>query len=92
MIGPVGIDLAHCRIGFVCMYGLTGADHFLEAYRSIGHDDSRDDQLQARCDAVQCWFDAFLYQPWFDLGMQLTEKGIRDRLDAYAVNIASRLD
>ena len=91
-IGPVGLDLSHCRINLVSMYGLDVADYFLEAYRKIGRAEARDDLLQARCDAVRCWFHPFLYPPWSKLGLHLTEKIIQDRLDAYAVNIASRLE
>ena len=53
-VGPVGLELGHCRINLVCMYGLEVANYFLEAYRQIGHEDSRDDKLQARCDAIRC--------------------------------------
>jgi aminoglycoside phosphotransferase len=91
-IGPVGLDLSHTRINLVSMYGLETADCFLEAYRKIGRAETRDDVLQARCDAVRCWLHPFRYPPWSKLGLHLTDKIIQERLDAYAVNIASRLE
>ncbi len=92
VVGPVGLDLAHCRVNLVCLFGVDIANRFLEAYRAVGLENALDDRLQAHCDAVRCWTDANAYEPWIELGRtDLTEEVLRERLDAYAVDIAKRL-
>ena len=65
---------------------------FFDDYITQVYPDSKDDALQARCDALRCWTFPFLYPPWSALGKtDLTEGILQKRLDEYAIDIARRL-
>ena len=89
-MGPVGIDLAHCRLNLALMYGQTIADQVLHAY--ITHNETyRHDPYWDLEDALGALPDVEPYPPWAEFGLTgLTTKLIRDRLQFFvlsAVNV-----
>jgi aminoglycoside phosphotransferase (APT) family kinase protein len=86
-IGPPGIDLGHCRVNLVYLYGRKVADQFLDAYLSLLG--LRREDHDPYWDALTVCDSGFAMEPqpfpgWAGIGI------IKDRLDAYAVAIAAR--
>jgi len=93
-IGSPGIDLGHCRVNLVELYGVEAADRFLGAYLSLLG--LRREDHDPYWDAITACDSGFATEPqpfpgWRGLGPKgLTRRIIKDRLDAYAVAIAAR--
>jgi hypothetical protein len=85
-MGPPGVDVAHCRLNLVLMYGLAVADGFLGAYRDAVHGYEHDRYWDL--DAALSWFpDPTSYPPWQEFGLgpidpTLLKQRIRDFLIA----------
>lgn len=93
-IGPAAIDVGHCRINLVCLYGVPVADEFLDAYLLLSG--------ASRAGWHPYW-DAIaladsssaagenLFPGWERIGPRdLTLDLMRRRLDEYAASIAER--
>jgi aminoglycoside phosphotransferase (APT) family kinase protein len=93
-IGSPGIDLGHCRVNLVELYGMEAADRFLDAYLSLLG--LRREDHDPYWDAITACDSGFATEPepfpgWRGFGPQgITRRIIKDRLDAYAVAIAAR--
>ena len=80
-LGPAGIDVAHCRLNLVAMYGIDAAQTFLEAYRRARsgyvHDAYWDvEVLLGALPEPTC------YAPWQEFGLKPIEPGtLRARLE-----------
>ncbi|MCZ6710353.1 MAG: aminoglycoside phosphotransferase family protein [Gammaproteobacteria bacterium] len=85
-MGPPGVDVAHCRLNLVLMYGLAAADGFLDAYRDAVH--GYEHHHYWDLDAALAWFpDPTSYPPWQEFGLSpidpaLLKQRIRDFLIA----------
>jgi aminoglycoside phosphotransferase (APT) family kinase protein len=91
-IGPPGIDLGHCRVNLVRLYGVKAADRFLAEYASLTGAQPAD--YDPYWDAISL-FDSNLGPRLDDDLRRLGPPGLkvgkmRSRLDGYAVAIAGR--
>ncbi|MDH3644474.1 MAG: aminoglycoside phosphotransferase family protein, partial [Gammaproteobacteria bacterium] len=67
-MGPRGVDVAHCRLNLVLMYGLAVADAFLAAYDEAAGGYRHDRYWDL--DAALAWFpEPTSYPPWEDFGL-----------------------
>lgn len=93
-VGPPAIDVAHCRLNLVGLYGLPVADQFLAAYQSLLGRPA--DDWHPYWDAVDLMDSGFadrgdVFVGWQRIGPPgLTAELVRVRLDEYAVAIAGR--
>jgi len=82
-IGPAGVDLAHCRLNLLFMYGVEAAELFLTAYRecvpAYRHDPYWDiDALLGSLPNPE------YYRPWREFGLPpVDQKMLRERSDDY---------
>jgi aminoglycoside phosphotransferase (APT) family kinase protein len=92
--GPVGVDVAHCRLNLASMYGLAVADRFLEHCQAAmstywQHDPFWD--LMSVMDGLPDPPD--VYPPWLDFGLQdLVPALMEERLEAYLASLLARFD
>jgi aminoglycoside phosphotransferase (APT) family kinase protein len=88
--GAAGVDLAHCRLNLVSLYGVEAADEFLRAYEAEGGAEQHPfwDLL-----SLTDWLPGpGVYAPWLELGMShLTDALVRERLDDYLVSVLRRI-
>jgi Ser/Thr protein kinase RdoA (MazF antagonist) len=88
-MGPVGIDVAHCRLNLALMYGLDTADAFLDAYRAAVRD-YRHNACWDMESALSALPDVRPYEPWNDFGLKgLTTELVRTRLEAFVEGAVS---
>lgn len=79
-MGPVGIDVSHCRLNLAVMYGQDAADAFLLAY-SRAMPGYQHDYFWDLDDALGALPDVQPYAPWADFGLTgLTTELVRERL------------
>jgi len=82
-MGPVGIDVAHCRLNLALMYGLEAADRFLRAYERDSEDYAHDSYWDID-DALGMLPNTEPYPPWSTFGLSgLTSELIQDRLQRF---------
>lgn len=93
-MGPVAIDVGHCRRNLVALYGVDAADQFLGAYSALAGQPVS--AWHPYWDAL-CVMDSGLatdpavFPGWEGIGpLGLTKELVQARLDEYAVAIASR--
>lgn len=88
--GPAGIDVGHCRLNLVSLYGLDAADAFLRAYQAQGG--AAQHPYWDLLTLVDWLPEPGVYAPWLELGLtHLTDGLVRERLDDYLVSILKRL-
>lgn len=90
-VGPVGIDVAHCRLNLALMYGLTTADDFLEQYGTAApgyvHEYFWDIE-----DALGALPEVTVYPPWVEFGLEgLTDELVRQRLQSFLAAAVGRI-
>lgn len=89
--GPLGIDLAHCRLNLVAMYGPATADEFLKNYETltgVSHHPYWDliDLIEVLPGPPG------IYSPWLEFGLShLTPALMVSRLDDYVARVLKRL-
>lgn len=82
-MGPVGIDIAHCRSNLAVMYGQTFADDFLCAYQELNRDYEHDPFWDID-DALGALPDVEPYPPWAEFGLTgLTTSIVQQRLRGF---------
>ena len=93
-IGPVGIDIGHCRVNLVQLYGIPAADEFLAHYcelagTSFSYDPYWDlVTLIDSSDGPQS-----VYPGWTALGFTgLTDELVKERLEAYLTSLLSQFN
>ncbi len=82
-MGPIGVDVAHCRGNLAVMYGLETADAFLVAYQALspGYEHHPYWDLD---DALSAMPNVDVYPPWLEFGLaDLTTELVRERLLAF---------
>ena len=91
-IGPPGIDLGHCRVNLVRLYGVAVADRFLAEYLSpTGAQTAGYDPYWDAISLIDSNLGPRIDDDWQRLGPPgFTRERVRARLDAYAVAIAAR--
>jgi aminoglycoside/choline kinase family phosphotransferase len=80
-LGPAGIDVAHCRLNLVVMYGIDAARTFLDAYRR-----ARGDYVHEHYWDIEVLLGALpeptYYAPWQEFGLTPIEPEVlRARLE-----------
>lgn len=92
--GAAGIDVGHCRLNLVQLYGVSTADRFLEAYQKIAGPNFVYHpywDLQALTDGLSG--PPAVYPGWLAFGMTgLTDELMRHRLDEYLISLLNRFD
>lgn len=89
--GPVGIDLGHCRLNLVHLYGVDVADRFLSAYQNLtsGYIQHAYWDLITLVEFLPGPLG--MYPGWTDLGFpDIPEKILIERMDEYLVSIMKR--
>ncbi len=82
-MGPVGIDVAHCRLNLALMYGLAAAADFLDFYR-LAAPDYRHHPFWDLEDALGALPDVEPYPPWAEFGLTgLTAGIVQARLETF---------
>lgn len=88
-MGPIGVDVGHCRLNLALLYGADWADRFLNQYRT----------LMGKAFSYHPYWDLLtlieflpgppeVYKGWLDLGVtQLTDGLMAERMDRYLVSI-----
>ncbi len=88
--GAAGIDVGHCRLNLVCLYGVDAADRFLQAYQAQGG--AAQHPYWDLLTLVDWLPEPGVYSPWLELGMtHLTDALVRQRLDDYVVRILAKV-
>ena len=87
--GPVGADVAHCRVNLAQMYGVQAADAFLDAYaQRTGHVQDRYWDALGLLDFTGVIPVPGVYPGWPAFGLTgLTDELIRERLDDYLTSL-----
>lgn len=92
--GPAGVDVGHCRVNLVQLYGTRVANEFLSAYeRHAGPAFSYDPywDLISLTDILDG--SPAVYQGWQAFGMKgLSDELVRYRLDEYLMSLMDRFD
>lgn len=82
-MGPVGVDVAHCRLNLAIMYGQDTADAFLAAYMNAAPG-YRHHAYWDLDDALGALPDVKPYPPWAEFGLSgLTTELVRSRMEAF---------
>ena len=87
--GPVGADVAHCRVNLAQMYGVQAADAFRDAYaQRTGHVQDRYWDALGLLDFTGVIPVPGVYPGWPTFGLTgLTDELIRERLDGYLLSL-----
>lgn len=90
--GPAGVDVGHCRINLVQMFGIEAADDFLEAYvRHAGKSFRYDPYWDLRSLMDSTFGPPTVYAGWTALGMTgLTDALMAERLHAFLESVMRR--
>ncbi len=88
-LGPLGVDLGHCRVNLAMLYGTTIADAFLAAYQQYAAPGFQYDPYWDFVSLVDIMFGPpTVYAGWTDLGFTgLTDHLMIERLDAYFLSL-----
>ena len=85
-MGPVGIDVAHCRLNLALMYGMDAADRFLRAYEGNREDYAHDSYWDID-DALGMLPNTEPYTPWSTFGLSgLSSELVQDRLQRFLLS------
>lgn len=92
-MGPVGIDIGHCRINLVELYGVAISNQFLESYLSLNQDFVYDPYWDICCLFDMTSFGEIdVYEGWTALGYDvLTPDIIMKRIDEYIDDLVQLL-
>lgn len=88
-LGPAGVDVGHCRVNLVQLYGVEIANQFLAAYK-IKRPQFQYDPYWDICSLFDITLDgqAEVYSGWTALGFEgLTDEIVQQRLDQYLAQI-----
>lgn len=89
-VGPRSVDIAHCRLNLVALFGLEAADRFLDAYlRRVGSgfDYDRVWDLNALLETAR---EPLVYRPWLEFGAALTEQDVRERREIFLLRALAK--
>jgi len=91
-IGPALVDVAHCRMNLVMLYGLELADQFLDAYLHLSNETYTPYwDILGFFDFVD--EDLNVYDGWIDSGFSSLNRTImQQRADEYIHNLTAKLD
>ena len=79
-MGPIGVDVAHCRGNLAVMYGLETAEAFLAAYQAVSPGYQHHSYWDLD-DALSAMPNVDVYPPWTEFGLtELTTELVRERL------------
>ena len=86
--GNAGLDLGHCRLNLVGMWGIWAADQFLDAYVKRAGKSVHENPYWDLLSLMDVLPNPGVYPPWKTFGVQgLTDNSVRARLDAYAAKL-----
>ena len=82
--GPAGVDVAHCRINLVLMYGVAAADQFLASYCRFNPAFIYDPYWDIDGVMDMAFPQPTYYTPWLQFGLKaIPQKMLNQRVDAY---------
>jgi aminoglycoside phosphotransferase (APT) family kinase protein len=86
-LGPAGVDIAHCRLNLVMMYGLETADSFLASYSRQNPGYEHD--VYWDIDAIfGCLPAPEFYPPWQDFGLaKIPQDKLGSRVEALLASV-----
>ncbi len=88
--GPGGVDVGHCRVNLVILFGLDTAERFRALQESISGTEQH--LFWDAITLIEALPGPWSPATWHDAGRRdLTAELMRERLDEYAVSIAARL-
>lgn len=89
--GPVGIDLGHCRLNLVHLYGVEIADRFLSAYQDLAPDYVHHPYWDLITLIEFLPGPPGMYPGWTSLGFPVVgTQDLIQRLDKYLISILNR--
>ena len=90
--GNPGIDIGHCRLNLIHLYGVEAADTFLRAYRERAGPAYRYHPYWDLITLVELLpGPPGIYRPWLDFGVTgLTDELVRQRVDDYLVSLIGK--
>ncbi len=88
-LGPIGADLAHCRVNLAQMYGVAAADAFRDAYaQQTGHVQEVYWDVRSFMGFVDNDDSLGVYPGWPAFGLTgLTDRLVRERLDEFLLSL-----
>ncbi|HEX6923219.1 MAG TPA: aminoglycoside phosphotransferase family protein [Bacillales bacterium] len=93
--GPAWVDLGHCRMNLVMLYGIEAADRFLHTYLASTDDPFKYEQyfdLLSLCDFTLPG-PPEVYKGWQAFGIHdLTDNMMRERTDEFLIRVMERGD
>jgi aminoglycoside phosphotransferase (APT) family kinase protein len=92
-IGPVGIDVGHCRVNLAQLYDVRAADEFLSHYRSYAGASFIYEPYWDLVSLIDyAYWPPEVYKGWTALGMAgLTTELMVERLDDYLISLLNRV-
>lgn len=92
-IGPVGVDLGHCRLNLAALFSVEAADQFLQAYIDAAGSTFTYDPYWDLVSVMDMMpGPPEVYRGWVDYGItHLNPKLMAERLDQYVESIVRRL-
>ncbi|PSL40288.1 aminoglycoside phosphotransferase (APT) family kinase protein [Planomicrobium soli] len=93
-VGPIGVDVGHCRVNLAQLYGVSTADRFLAAYQNYSKESFKYHpywDLLSLIDILDG--PPSVYTGWLEFGMiGLSDELIQHRLDEYLLSLLDRFD
>lgn len=82
--GSASVDLAHCRMNLVTMYGIEVAEEFLAHYCELVGGFEHHPYWDIDSILNWCLPQPGFYSPWLDFGLEpMTQETLNQRMDAY---------
>lgn len=93
-LGPAMVDVGHCRLNLVSLYGVEAADKFLQAWLNLAGDkhNSLWWDVNALADGWAFYEELSVYSGWADFGKtDVTMSLLASRLDEYVESLAVKM-
>ena len=91
-IGPLAVDVGHCRVNLAQLYSVETADAFLDCYRALNHHFVYDPywDIVSLVDILSG--EPEVYPGWRAFGVtDLTNHMMKERLDRYVLSLVARI-
>ena len=90
--GPAGVDVAHCRINLVMLFGPSAADQFLQTYNKVSGGFEYNPYWDVDSILDTCFPQPKFYLPWRDFGLDvISQEILNQRVDTYIESVIERI-